>query len=394
MNTTHHVVHTTSSDPERVDVAVVGDGLIGLSVVLHLQRAGLRVALVGAERAGCASIAAAGMLTPSCEYDPWMPREFLHLLQAGLAYYPQFLAGGWTTASEVGFRPTDFTLLDLEERTDSIDERMKWMTELGFDCQWYPAGEICRSEPHLSPTAFRGGIRIRDEALVNPIALRQRLAEAVAVAGVVSRGGGLTGVADRGPALLLESGDGRGVIADSMVIAAGAWSAEVGRLVDVDLPLCPVKGQMIRMSGPAGLVNSVVFMPAGGCGSVVERAPGSYVAGTSEEYLSPTADNTAGVVGAVLSRLTDVLPAASHWRVEEIWSGFRPMTGDELPVIGVAADSRVHVATGHHRNGVLLAPVTGRLIAAEITGAGADIDLTPFRPTRPMRPHSRFANKY
>jgi glycine oxidase len=379
-----------------VDVAVAGDGLIGLSTALHLQQAGYYVAVLGGPATGRASTAAAGMLTPACEYDPWMCRQFLDLLRAGLAYYEKFLGAGWTTPEQVGYRNTDFTLTGLSEREESLRERMDWMPGLGFDCDWLDTSEICAREPHLSPTAVRGGIRIRDEALVNPIALWEALGRAVAARGGAVYPGGLAGVAERGERILLSTGNGVQLVADRVVLAAGAWTTDVARLAGLELPLCPAKGQMVLLRGSPGMVGSVIFMPTGGCGSVVERLPGSYVVGTSEEYLVPDEHNTAGVVGTVLSRLCTVIPAAANWHIERMWAGFRPMTSDELPVLGVTDDSRFLVATGHHRNGVLLAPITGRLIAEAVDGhaPGDGLDLSPFRYGRPMRPHARFASKY
>lgn len=380
----------------NVDVAVAGDGLIGISAAWHLQQAGHKVAVLGGQAAGRASTAAAGMLTPACEYDPWMCHQFLDLLKAGLSYYEKFLHSGWTTPEEVGYRSSEFTLTDLAERSESLRERMEWMPRLGFDCDWWETSEVCAREPHLSPTAIRGAIRIRDEAVVNPIALWETLGQAVAAGGATVCSGGVAGIEEDGERISLSAGDGTRVVADRVVLAAGAWTADLARLAGLEVPLCPAKGQMVLLRGAPQAIGSVIFMPTGGCGSIVQRRPGSYVVGTSEEYLMPDDHNTAGVVGTVLSRLCEVVPAASHWQIEQLWAGFRPMTSDELPVLGVTDDRRFLVATGHHRNGILLAPITGRLIADLVSGHKAPdgLDLSPFRYGRPMRPHARFAAKY
>ncbi|MCK7624494.1 FAD-dependent oxidoreductase [Streptomyces sp. RS10V-4] len=378
----------------RVDVAVVGDGLIGMSTALHLHRRYLSAAVIGGTPQGRASTAAAGMLTPACEYDPWMPQEFYELLHKGLDYYPEFLSAFGFAPETVGYRPTDFTLLDLVERPDSLRSRTEWMDKYGIDHRWLSAAEVCEVEPQLSPRAFRGAIRITGEAVVNPRALLQAMTEWVTEEGSQVLGGGLAGVGDERGRLRLTTGGGDTVVADQVVIAAGAWSDRVGRAFGLDIPVCPVKGQIVRLSGPPGLLNSVVFMPSGGCGSIVSRSPGEYIVGTSEEYLRPEADNTAGVVGAVLGRLCSVVPEAAEWRIEEMWSGFRPMTSDELPVISRADDPRIVVATGHHRNGVLLTPVTGRLVAALVDDEAPGLSLDRFRYGRPLRPHTRFATKY
>ncbi|MFH8979872.1 NAD(P)/FAD-dependent oxidoreductase [Streptomyces varsoviensis] len=379
-----------------VDVAVVGDGLIGLSSALHLQQSGRRIVVLGGPAAGRASTAAAGMLTPACEYDPWMCRQFLDLLKSGLSYYKTFLHSDWTTPEQVDYRSSEFTLTDLGESEESLRDRMDWMPGLGFDCDWWDTSEVCAREPHLSPTAVRGAIRIRNEAVVNPIALWEEMGRAMAARGGKTYSEGLVGVEEQGERVSLVTGGGVQVVADRVVLAAGAWTADVARLAGLEVPLCPAKGQMVLLRGTPHAIGSVVFMPTGGCGSIVERRPGSYVVGTSEEYLVPDEHNTAGVVGTVLSRLCGVVPDAAHWRIEGMWAGFRPMTSDELPVLGVADDRRFLVATGHHRNGILLAPLTGRLIADAVNGDVPfdGLDLSPFRYGRPLRPHARFAAKY
>jgi glycine oxidase len=379
-----------------VDVCVVGDGLVGLSIAVHLARAGRSVAVLGKDLPGRASTAAVGMLTPACEYDPWMRREFLDLLRAGRDYYPQFLDHAGVGA-HVTYDARDFTLLDLHERTEQLNSRMGYLDELGFDCTWLDPWEVCEREPNLTPTAFRGGIQVRGDAVVNPVELWEALRRAVTAAGVTIDDSGLDGVEDVGHGVILRTGRAR-VLAERVVVAAGAWSTEVAGLAGLDVPLCPVKGQVVQLRGEPGLVRSVIFMPSGGCGSIVERSPGLYVVGTSEEYLEPRSSNSAGVVGAILHRLTTVLPEAAVWEVDRMWSGFRPMTGDELPIVGVADDPRFIVATGHHRNGVLLAPVTGQIVADLVDGGDgrsvADIDLTPFAYGRHQRLQPRFADKY
>jgi len=137
----------------------------------------------------------------------------------------------------------------------------------------------------------------------------------------------------------------------------------------------------------------VVFMPAGGCGSIVERSPGRYVVGTSEEYVTVDTANTAGVIAAILSRLGRVLPAARNWEIADMWCGFRPMHADELPSLGRIPGLPVVVAAGHHRNGVLLTPLTGQIVAQTVADK-AERNLSLYRPDRPQRRHARFASKY
>jgi glycine oxidase len=171
---------------------------------------------------------------------------------------------------------------------------------------------------------------------------------------------------------------------------AGLWP--IG--FDVALPICPVKGQMIRMRGRPDLFSRVLFMPIGGCSSILQRSPGEYIAGTSEEYLDPTAGNTVAVSASILSRVAALLHEGAGLELDALWSGFRPMTPDELPVLDRVRDGRLFIATGHHRNGVLLSAITGRLIAEMLREVPPSAELSTFRYDRSVRKHGRFALKY
>lgn len=273
-----------------------------------------------------------------------MTPQWLELLQARKDYYPEFLSG-WTAPEQVGYRASDFMLLDLYESAEPIGPRIEWLPRIGVDCAWLKPAEVCEREPNLSPVAFRGGIRVRDEAVIDPISLWEALGHEVDARGVVRVTEGVVGFGDQGNDIQVETGAGT-IRAGRVVIAAGSCSAELAQMAGLEVPVCPDKGQMLLLRGPAHMVNSVLFMPSGGCGSVLERAPGLYVLGSSEEWLRPVADNTVGVIGTLLSRLSTVLPAAAEWSIERMWAGFRSMSPDLLPLIGFGPDPPVHCGHG------------------------------------------------
>ncbi|MFI9634902.1 NAD(P)/FAD-dependent oxidoreductase [Nocardia sp. NPDC051929] len=378
----------------HVDIAVVGGGLIGASSALHLQAAGLSVAIVDSAHEFRASNAAAGMLTPACEFDDWMPSAFWELLTEGLEYYKPFLERFGLDHDATGYRDSVFTLLQMRETGVDLRPRLDMLRSLKVRSDWLDGDDVTSVEPNLSPGAYTGAIRIHDQGVVNPLLLHDEVMKRFVSDGGRVISSPVVDFGERGDDVLVSTADGLVVTAAKVVLAAGPWTAQVAALAGHQLPdYTPVKGQMVELSGPARLTNSVVFMPAGGCGSIVERAPGQYIVGTSEEYVTPSVANTAGVVGAILTRLRRVLPAAGEWSIERMWTGFRPMLTDELPAIGEIGGGEFIVAAGHHRNGVLLAPFTGKLVADLIAGT-RDWDLSPYRPDRPQRRHARFAGKY
>src|SRR5262249_48189982 len=153
------------------------------------------------------------------------------------------------------------------------------------------------------------------------------------------------------------------------------WSYEVAHLFHQQVPVTLAKGQIIQLSGTPRLLNHILYLPVGACGCLLERAPGTYIAGTSEEYSTADVSNTSRVVAAILSRINQVFLPAGDFVVEDMWSGFRPLSPDELPILGLAADPRIVIATGHFRNGVLLAPITGLIVQALIEGTAPPINL-------------------
>ncbi|MCT1549640.1 NAD(P)/FAD-dependent oxidoreductase [Brevibacterium casei] len=375
------------------DVVVVGGGLIGAATALHLAKTGVSAVVIDRKFASRASNAAAGMITPACEYDEWMPRDFWSLLQEGLQYYPDFLAHHGLEHAQVGYRKTDFTLLGMRETDVCLSDRFSLLTQLGAECQLWDIDQVSAHETHVSPGAHLGGIRIHQQAVVDPRKLLYEMTECATAAGVAFVQEAVESIEVKKNSVVVTS-ETHQVQARDLVLAAGPWNSEVARLAGVTLPpLTPVKGQMVELHGPPHLIDSVIFMPGGGCGSIVERSPGRYIVGTSEEYLAPNTGTTVGVITAILARLGRVMPGAQDWEIADMWCGFRPMHADELPSIGRLPGLPVIVAGGHHRNGVLLAPLTGKIVT-DIVAHKEVRDLSAYRPDRNQRRHSRFAGKY
>jgi glycine oxidase len=179
-----------------------------------------------------------------------------------------------------------------------------------------------------------------------------------------------------------------------VIIAAGAWSFEVAEKFHLEVPVSPVKGQIVQLSGVSGLLKHILYMPVGACGCLLERAPGIYITGTSEEYTSAEVTNTSKVVAAILTRINEVFLPAGDFIIDDMWSGFRPITPDEQPIISLSSDLRIILATGHFRNGVLLSPLTGLIVKSLLEEREPAVNIQPYHYARKFHAQYRFASAY
>lgn len=321
---------------KRDRIVIVGGGLLGCAVALELARRGAEVTVlervvVGAE----ASTAAAGILAPRLEAHGKEPMRSLGI--ASLEMY-----GDWIERMEadVGLRRTGLLRVVLPGGpADSPD----------VDAQWLDATAALAAEPGL-PRDVVGAWLLPDEATLDPRKLVPALHRAAVLAGVDFVMGGAVRQVDGEHA---ELEDGRSFLG-RVVVCAGAWTARIPGLER--LPVRPVRGQLAGLAGVP--IRHVLF---GAGGYLVPRADGRVVAGATVEEVGYERGVTAGGVRQVLAAATAMIPGLGSAQFEGAWSGFRPGTPDDLPILGQVGG--VWVASGHYRNGVLLAPITGQWIA-------------------------------
>jgi len=364
-----------------VDVAVIGGGIIGLAVAWRARARGLSVTVLErGELAGEATHVAAGMLAPVAEADPG-ERALLALGLDGAGRWPAFAAVlEEASGLPVGYR-TCGTLVLARDRDESehLDRELALRGELGLRAGRLLPSQARRLEPGLAPT-LRGALDVPDDHCVDPRLVAAALGVAAGRAGVVLRPrtavARIDVVGDRAVGVTLA--DGARVGAAQIVVAAGAWAggATLGLPDAAGIPVRPVKGQLLRLRDPAGpgLVDRVLRFEGG---YLVPRGDGRYLLGATVEERGFDTTVTAGGVFGLLRDASELVPGLLDLELEEALAGLRPGTPDNAPAIGASATvAGLFWAAGHHRNGVLLAPVTADLLAAALMGdAGAEADV-------------------
>jgi glycine oxidase len=360
--------HTASAD-----VAIVGGGIVGLACAWRARLRGLSVTLLERDRVGGAtSRVAAGMLAPVSEVEFGATgRRVLELGLRSAELWPGFARELEEAAgSSVGLLKTGTLVVARDEdEARELERRLAFRRSLGLRAERLRASEAREREPGLAPTV-RLAIESPDDHSVDPRLVLAALRRACEIAGVLIREHTavesvlLDGSGERVTGLVL--GTDERVSAEQVVLAAGAWTAQIDGLPpDARVPVRPVKGQILRLRDPSGpgLLRRVVRFEGG---YLVPRADGGYVLGATVEERGFELSPTAGGVYGLLRDACELVPGTDELRIEELAVGLRPGTPDNAPVIGRGGLEGLVWATGHHRNGILLAPLTAELLAATL----------------------------
>ncbi len=354
-------------------IVIIGGGLIGLACAWRLQRPGVQVTVLdGAPAAREASWAAAGMLAPHHEAAPdWTGRrlDLWRLGTASLAAWPEFAArlGG---AEAVDFRQRGGLVPVLDDADGAeVDARLEWLAAHGIAGERLTPAQLQSQEPGI---AARWAARL-PAAQANPRLVAQALGAAIARAGgVVRYRQGASGLRSGGVVLT----DGTELACDLTILAAGAWTPDLAGLAGLDLPGAPVKGQMLRLAAPDGLLDSFVHCHHA---YLVPRRGEGIVVGSTMVWDGFAKAEDPDAIARLAANARRVLPALADCPVAETWTGLRPQLNGGLPVIARIRPDLL-VATGHFRNGVLLTPITAAAIAHLALGDPLTEDLTSFAP--------------
>ena len=369
-------------------IVIVGGGICGLGIGWRLAEAGREVTVIDRGEAGkAATWAAAGMLAPHVEAEHG-EQALLPLALESREMWAAFADDlKRATGIDVDYR-TEGTLVVALDRDDRarLEHQREFLNGLGLAIDWLSGLEARRREPHLARAVLGAMWSPLDESVDNRLvvnALRQAftaaggiLRENTDVLSVTTAAGRATGV------VLAVGGTEAEIDAEAVVIAAGAWSRNIAGLPD-DLrpPVRPLKGQMLalQMAAKAPLISHVLWGPDI---YMVPRSDGRLILGATVEEMGFDTTLTAGGMYDLLRRAWETLPGIYDLPLVESWAGLRPASRDDAPILGPTAMDGLVMATGHHRNGILLAPVTAKYVSRYLlTGEVAD-RMKPFLLSR------------
>jgi glycine oxidase len=362
-------------------VAIIGAGVVGLGIAWRLAARGAFVEVFdrGATGAG-ATHAAAGMLAACAEAEPG-EEALIELGRESQARWPLFAAElQQASGIDVELR-TEGTLVVALTADDRVrlHHQLDFQHKLGLPLQWITPAETRRREPHLAGK-IAGAVWSPEDHQVD----NRKLASALRIA---AEGKGAM-IREHTPVkeILITGGRADGIIladetrvaADVVVLAAGAWSRGIAGLPqELRPPVRPIKGQTLalRMDPAAPLLNHVIWAPGV---YLVPRRNGRLIVGATVEEKSFDTSLTAGGLLTLLEAAWRVVPSIEELPIEEMWVGHRPGSRDDAPILGYGPVEGVIYATGHHRNGILLAPVTADTMARLVLEGALDPAVRPF----------------
>lgn len=361
------------------DIIIIGGGIIGLSLAHRLACENRRVVVLDRQTPGLeASWAAAGMLSAAPESPDDL--ALVPLAKKSFALYPDFIAaieensGKATNFRRDGALELFFGASAAAERDGTVASHRA----LGLTTQAVSPAEATSIEPSLSKSAYAAAW-LPNEYSVDPRALTSAVLQAaknrgadvranVEVRHLVIEGSRCVGVESQSEKFT----------AEHVVLAAGCFSSGIAAVTRL-APTEPVRGQMVSLRAARPVPNHVVRSHRG---YVVPRGNGLLVAGSTIEHAGFEKKVTAGGIGGILSAAVELIPELAAAAIEETWCGLRPDTPDHLPLIGPTEFAGLWLATGHYRNGILLAPATAEILGDWILRGKTDFEIDAYLPLR------------
>lgn len=372
-----------ASNKGSADVVIIGGGVIGLAIARALALRGVRdVCLLERTRLGSeASFAAGGMLLPQVEADG--EDDFFSLACRSRDLYPSLAAALHDETGidiELDTAGTLYLALDEHDHVE-IEKRYEWQTRAGLPVEFLSTTDARALEPCISESAF-GALRFPNDIQVENRRLLSALANSVNALGVK------TVTETTVESLVVERKRVRGVQTSrgtfdcrTVVLAAGTWSSFILQSTVCPNPsVAPVRGQMICLEAKPQLTRHVLYSPRG---YLVPRRDGRLLAGSTSENVGFAKAVTASGISSILRHALQISPAVATLPIVDTWAGLRPRAADGLPVLGPCDEiDGLFYATGHYRNGILLAPLTAELISEAIVTGETSPLLAPFSPDR------------
>ncbi|MCB9620136.1 MAG: glycine oxidase ThiO [Sandaracinus sp.] len=374
------------------DVVIVGGGVMGCASALRLAQAGLRVTVLERSVPGAeASSAAAGILGPAVEAHHGHGDGHPHpgrrpaqstLLTLGLRSRELHATLATELREEhgidVGFRRCGVMRVAVREEERSALATHSELVRGHALVETIDGDEARRREPSLGPAALEA-IELPEEAQLDPPTLLTGLAIASERAGVVFRTATVHGVIVEGGRARGVRTEGEALHADHVVVAAGSWTSLVPGLGLESAHVHPVRGQILTTRTRPPVFRRIVF---GAGGYVVTRPDGRVLCGSTEERVGFRREVTFEGIARIVALATTLAPSLADAPVQTHWSSFRPGTADDLPLVGPAGPEGLWLASGHYRNGILLAPITAELVRDAIVGEALPEEAAALDPRR------------
>ena len=364
------------------DAVIAGGGVIGASIALELAEAGLKVAIYDAREPGReASWASGGMISPAPENPGMIP--FTPMALASAAMYPEVVRKvEGLSGKDVGYHKSGTLDLILTGDKTEVREELSTVIALqrgvGLHAEALSPEQARGVEPALTEEVHAAILR-NDESSLDARMFTAALLEAARGKGVeIFPGNGAKALRKEGGrarGLALEQGE---VEAKWTIIAAGCFSARIAG-AESYAPVTPAKGQMVALRCDGVELKHILWLEHK---YLVPQKNGRILAGSTIEYSGFDHNVTAGGIRTILSEVMKMVPALEGARVEETWAGLRPDSPDHLPIIGPTDVEGLLIATGHFRSGILLAPITARLIGEWVTKQQVSVDWGRVSPMR------------
>ncbi|MFC2948364.1 glycine oxidase ThiO [Virgibacillus sediminis] len=367
---------------KQYDSIVVGGGVIGCSIAFQLSKRGHRVLVVEKDRIGQkASSAAAGMLGAQNEIKEDSP--LLSMAKESRAIFPE-LAEELRELSHIDIELIQSGILRVarsEREMAELEAAAAYQQAMGETAEYLDAVQVKEKEPEIS-SAVIGGLYMPNDGQISPPLLTEALARSAAVLGTefMEYTEVVAFIEDDGKISGVQTGAGT-FHADSVIVAGGAWSRQLIEKIGLSLDAHPVKGECFSVRHHSQLVTSSIFSSSG---YIVPKAGGRLIIGATEQ--PGTFDESVQLesLHQMMDSAMEIIPRLKEAKWEKCWAGIRPQTGDGLPYLGEHPSiSGLFLATGHYRNGMLLAPITGLWMADLVEGKKADdrfrVDRLPYK---------------
>jgi glycine oxidase len=360
------------------DVVIIGGGVIGCSIAYQLCKAGVQVSILEREEiAAEASSAAAGLLAPDMVLTG--PKAVADLFLASWSMTAEIIAEiEAASGTQVEYFQTGVlhVLTHTDDQSSLRGFAEIWQAQ-GSDVKWLTEDQVYQYEPLLHHT-FDAALYVPEAASIRPRLMTKAYAEAARKSGAnFYEHTEVTGLQqDSGKVVGIQTDQGQTLRCDCVVIATGAWSAQIGSWLGLTIPVFPARGQILSLRQPATPLKYTII---GNGVYIVPKIDNTIYVGATVEQAGFDKSKTAGGIAWLLSSAIQLVPKLEHAAIVDIWSGLRPWSQDSYPILGKAPGwENVILATGHGPGGFELSAITGKMVAELIITGQTSALIQPF----------------